>query len=288
MRALLVASLAALSVVSSVQAEDGKLLLSGSTTLIPIVSNAIETFTNQYQTWDRFDPALPSRPIVIETTGGGSGQGVRSVLDNIADAGMVSRDLRPQEIEALGAHQAVRVGVDAVAIAARQDNPLHGIRESLGMDELQSLFSGAIRSYRDFDPELPDREVVLLVRDSSAGSAVMVQEQILGETPVSDKALQMSSQGALLRTLQGNPYSFAYISVGLINANADLKAFAVEGVAPTDANLAEGVYGLSRPMLIVYRDGDNAYLDAFMRYMVSPEGQGIVADLGYIPVSSGQ
>ena len=288
MRLLFAASLFSFSFASTAIADDGKLFLSGSTTLIPIVSNAAEAFTNQYQTWDQFDPSLPAQDIVIETSGGGSGQGVRAVMDNVADAGMVSRELRPQEIEALGDHQAVRVGIDAVAIAAHQDNPLHTQHDNLDTDTLKALFSGEINRYQQLDGNLPDQEVVLLVRDSSAGSAVMIQRQILGDTPVSNNALQMSSQGQLLRTLMGNAYTFAYISAGLVNANDELKAFAVNGVAPTQANVVSGDYTLARPMLIVYRDSDDVYLAAFMRYLLSSEGQKVVTDLGYIPVKADQ
>lgn len=288
MRLLFAASVLTFSFASSAIADDGKLFLSGSTTLIPIVSNAAEAFTNKYQTWDQFDSSLPAKTIVIETTGGGSGQGVRAVLDNVADAGMVARELRPQEIEAMGNHQSVRVGIDAVAIAARHDNPLHNVHDNLDTDTLKSLFSGEINRYQQLDSTMPDQEVVLLVRDSSAGSAVMIQRQILDETPVSDRALQMSSQGQLLRTLLGNAYTFAYISAGLVNANEELKAFAINGVAPTQANVVSGDYTLARPLLIVYRDTDNAYLAAFMNYLLSTDGQKIVTDLGYIPVKADQ
>lgn len=288
MRLLIAASLISISFASTASASDGKLFLSGSTTLIPIVSNAAEAFTTKYKTWDKFDPTLPAQAIVIETSGGGSGQGVRAVMDNVADAGMVSRDLKSKEIEALGDYQSVKVGVDAVAIAAHQNNPLHQQTSDLDTATLKSLFSGEINRYQQFDASLPDQEVVLLVRDSSAGSAVMIQEQILGDTPISNKALQMSSQGQLVRTLVGNHYAFAYISAGLVNANEEIKAFAVDGVAPTQSNVVNGDYTLARPLLIIYRDENNAYMAAFMQYLLSTEGQKVVTDLGYIPVKADQ
>lgn len=288
MKSLFVAGLVSLSLVSTAAASESRLFLSGSTTLIPIVSNVAESFTQTFRTWDQFDPSLPADPIIIETSGGGSGQGVRAVLDGVADAGMVARELRPQEVDAMGPHQAVRVGIDAVAIAARQDNPLFSLRDDLDTETLSGIFSGEIGRYQQFDPALTDRELVLLVRDSSAGSAVMIQRQILGETAVSDRALQMSSQGQLLRTLLGNRFTFAYISAGLVNANDQLKAFSLNGIAPTQRNVVSGDYSLARPLLVVFQNVDNPQLNAFMRYMLSSEGQKIVADLGFIPVAEDQ
>lgn len=283
MRRLLAASLA-LTLAGTAGADSGRLYLSGSTTLIPIVSNAANAFMDTYETWDQYDPELPDHPILIETSGGGSGQGVRAVLDTVADAGMVSRELRAEEVERLGEHSAVRVGIDAVAVAAHRDNPLHTVRSDLSRDELRDIFSGKTTTYSDFDSELPEREVVLLVRDASAGSAVMIQRQILGETDISPGALQMSSQGQLLRHLAGNSNAFAYISAGLVNANEELVAFAIDGVAPDNARVVSGEYSLARPMYVVHRNNGNPYLDAFLEYLLGAEGQAVVADQGYIPV----
>lgn len=268
----------------NVAADDGRLLLSGSTTLVPIVSNAANAFMDQYQTWDQVDSSLPPHPVRIETTGGGSGGGVRSVLDDVADIGMVSRDLRAEEMERLGDHRAVRVGVDAVALAAHADNPLHEVRSDLSREEIAAIMSGRIDRYSEFDGSLPDQEIVLLVRDASAGSAVMIQRQILGDEPVSPGALQMSSQGQLVRTLTGNPAAFAYISLGLVNARDELSAFAVDGVEASQENVLSGDYTLARPMLLVMRGEGSPYAQAFVDYILDA-GQEIVIDQGYIPVT---
>lgn len=282
----LIAALAALTAGPAL-ADSGRLLITGSTTLIPIVSNAANQFTDTYGTWDKAASGLPAETITIETSGGGSGQGVRSVLDDVADIGMVSREIKDSETERLGTHETILVGVDAVAIAAHKDNPIHTKRSNLSTEELAAIFSGKYRRYSDYDQSLPDEEIVLLVRDASAGSAVMIQEQILNDVPVSQHALQMSSQGQLVRTLESNPYAFAYISLGLVNANDNLKAFAIGGVEPSDANVIGGSYTLSRPMLLVTRKADDPRVAAFTGYLLGEAGQAIVMDQGYIAASAG-
>jgi len=244
------------------------------------MSNAANQFIETYKTWDKVDPALPRQPIVIETSGGGSGQGVRAVLDNVADLGMVSRKLRATEIEQLGEHLAILVGMDAIAIAARRDNPILKTRSTLSAAELADIFAGKYRRYRDFDPSMPNKEIVLLVRDAGGGAAVIVQEQILGDRRVSPHALQMASMGQLLRTLEGNRYAFAYISLGLVNAN--LKAVAIDGVEPSDANVLDGSYTMARPMLLLTRKMNDPRIKAFINYLLSPPGQALVRDKGFI------
>lgn len=277
-------TLASFAIAAPVAVHAENLYLSGSTTLIPIVSNAADAFMNEYETWDAFDDSLPNERIVIETSGGGSGQGVRSVLDGVASAGMVARELSDDEKDRLGDHEAVRVGIDAVAIAAHQASPLHTVRDHFSGEELADIFSGEIATFSQFDSELPETDIVLLVRDSSAGSAVMIQNQILENRPVSPNALQMNSQGQLVRTLEGNTNAFAYISLGLVNASDELTAFAIGDVEASSANVVSGDYTLARPMYIVHQ-GDSAYMDAFMEYLLGPNGQSIVEDHGYISVA---
>ncbi len=269
---------------SASASDDRAIFITGSTTLIPIVSNAANVFMDRYPTWRDYNPEWPERPVLIELSGGGSGQGVRAVLDGAAHAGMVSRELRDAELERLGEHEAVLVGIDAVAIAAHRDNPLHGHYTNFSTAELARIFSGEVGRYSALGNGLPDREIVLLVRDASAGSAVMIQNRILGDTPVSSRALQMNSQGQLVRTLTDNTSSFAYISLGLVNAREDLKAFAIDGVEASDANVVNGSYDLSRPMYVVTQATDNRYLRAFLDFLLDDEGQAIVVDQGYIPV----
>lgn len=265
-------------------AEDRNILLSGSTTLVPIISNAANRFMDQHPTWRSVHPDFPDSPVSIEISAGGSGQGVRSVLDDVAHAGMVSRELRDSELERLGDHELVLVGIDAVAVAAHRDNPLFESRSDLSRGELEQIFSGEAATYARLDGDLPDREIVLLVRDASAGSAVMIQRQVLGETPVSPRALQMNSQGQLVRNLMDNPLTFAYISLGLVNANDSLKAFSIDGIEPSHANVVSGAYELARPMYLVTREIDNPYLQSFLEFLLSSEGQEIVREQGYIPV----
>ncbi|MBM3544103.1 MAG: hypothetical protein FJX44_06320 [Alphaproteobacteria bacterium] len=207
-----------------VLAQSDELRVGGSTTLVPSVVNAASTFMETYETWDQAGTSLPAQQTIIYVTGGGSGFGVKSATNGIVDIGMVSRDLKDKEKDALGKYEAVLVGKDAVAIATKTNNPLAKLRKDLSTDEVRKLFSGTYKTYKDFDPSLPDQEIVLLVRDASAGSAEIFQDKIMGETQVSPGALQMPSQGALVKKLESNPNALVYMSSGLANDNANIHS----------------------------------------------------------------
>ena len=264
---------------------DAAIRAGGSTTLLPIMANCSSEFMEKYQTWDRLDAALPKSNTTVFVTGGGSGFGVKSLLSGVIDIGMVSRDLKDQEKKLLGAHESFVVGRDAVAIAVNTRNPLAGRKKPFTAAELAAIFSGEIKSYQELDRSLPAKPVVLLTRDSGAGSTEIFQEKILGEKKFSPKALQLPSQGTLLEKLQTNSNAIAYISSGLALHSKNLKAFALENSEPTDDNVTKGVYPLARPLLMVVKGEAAPGVRHFVSYVLS-SCQKIVVAHGYVPSRS--
>lgn len=283
-RGVLAAALSALVLsATSARADDGVVRLGGSTTLVPAIANAAITFMDRYPNWSKFDAGLPNKTTVVYVTGGGSGFGVKATISDTVEIGMVSRDLKPEEEKAIGQPKTWLVGKDAVAIAATADNPLVKARKSLSSDDVRRIFSGEVKTYRDFDPSLPAQEIVLLVRDASAGSAEILQDRIMGKTPVSPHALQMPSQGALMKKLESNANAIAYISSGVAGESEKLRTFALEGVEPSNAKVVAGEYKLARPLLLISKGEPTPLAKAFVDYMLGA-GQASISAQGYVPV----
>ncbi len=91
----------------------------------------------------------------------------------------------------------------------------------------------------------------------------------MGEKKISPKALQLPSQGALLEKLQSNNNAIAYISSGLALNSNHLKAFALDNVEPTDANITDGTYQLARPLLMVVKGAPAPTLRHFIDYALN-------------------
>ena len=120
--------------------------------------------------------------------------------------------------------------------------------------QLAAIFSGEIKTYSGIAPSLPATPIVLIVRDSGAGAAEVVQETVMGGRQISQDALQLPSQGALLKKLETNKSAIGYISSGLIAGSDKLHPFPFEGVVPTDQNILRGDYTLARPLLLVVKE----------------------------------
>ena len=280
---VITAAAALLFVMPAARAADGTLRVGGSTTLVFAVANAAVTFMDRFKTWKQADPALPDVQPVIYVTGGGSGFGIKAAADGTLDIGMSSRNINDNEKKALGAYRSDLVGKDALAFAVQVNNPLAKVRRNLTSEDVRRIFSGQYRTYRDIDTSLPAQEIVLLVRDPGSGVAELLQQEVLGKLQVSPNALQMPSQGALLKKLESNPNAFSYVSAGLA-AELRLVIFSFEGMEPSHANIVNGTYKLARPLqLIVKGETPSPYAKRFVDYMLD-EGQAAIAALGFVPL----
>src|SRR5918993_5362410 len=83
--------------ISSAYAQENSIRVGGSTTALPIVSSCAAQFMDKYPTWDKADASLPKEQPVVYVTGGGSGFGVKGLMNGTIDVGMVSRDLKDSE-----------------------------------------------------------------------------------------------------------------------------------------------------------------------------------------------
>ena len=93
-----------------------------------------------------------------------------------------------------------------------------------------------------------------------------------------------NNTSVMLTTVAGDEYAIGYVSLGSLNDS--VKALKIDGAEATADNIENGSYKVSRPFNIaIKKDLDNEVAKDFMAYIMSTEGQKVVADEKYIPVS---
>lgn len=280
----LFAALAGSSGAQEAKAFDGIIRMGGSTTLLPVIADAATQFMEKYKTWNKVDPKLPSVPVIIYVTGGGSGFGVRSVLDGTNQIGMSSRDIEDKEKAQLGRHQEILISKDCIAFAVNKKNPLAKLN-NLTREEVARIFSGEVKTFHDLDASMPRKPILVQMRDAAGGSTEIMQHYILKERTFTPSAVQVPSQGVNLKKLETNANAISYISSVIAMDNPQIKVFKFEGVAPTNENVINGKYRLTRPLLLLVKGTPDAAVQKFLDYMLN-EGQQVVIDHGYVPVKT--
>ncbi len=90
------------------------------------------------------------------------------------------------------------------------------------------------------------------------------------------------STSVVLTTVAGNKNSIGYVSLGSLNDT--VKTVKVDGVDATVENIKGGSYAVSRPFLVVTNDKLTDVSKDFIKFILSKQGQDIIAEEGYITI----
>lgn len=98
------------------------------------------------------------------------------------------------------------------------------------------------------------------------------------------EAIVQNGTNAVMTTVAGNEYSIGYISLGSLNNT--VKAVKVNGVEATAENILNNSYEVARPFNLAYKGDLSPLAKDFLDFILSSEGQDIVAKEGYVQVDT--
>ncbi|HIU19229.1 MAG TPA: substrate-binding domain-containing protein [Candidatus Limiplasma stercoravium] len=96
------------------------------------------------------------------------------------------------------------------------------------------------------------------------------------------EAIITNNTNVMMTTVAGNPAAIGYTSLGVLNDT--VKALRVNGVEPSVENIQAGLYEVARPFNIATTGEPSKVAADFIAYILSAQGQAVIADNGYIPV----
>ncbi len=263
-----------------------QMTFNGSSTLAPVISAIATDFIEANTTWDKVDASFPDKNISIYVSAGGSGAGVKSVIEGTSDFGMLARGVKDEEKEKIGDMKEFVLGIDALTISINPENPLVKLKDSLSTEEIMKIFSGEYKYWDDLDDSLEHKEIVVVIRDLGGGAHEVFQKSIMGDVQVREDAIQSPSMGALVTKIIENKDAIGYASFGMVNQNVGkLIPLKVDEIEPTEENIVNGSYKVSRPLIVVKRGELTSEQKAFMDFVLSDKGSEIIAKMGFVPTN---
>ena len=245
----------------------------GSSSLAPIISSIGKSFM------------ASNEKISISVSASGSGAGVKSILDNKANFGMISRKIKDDEKSKMSNYKEFLVISDALTISVNAKNPIAKIKDNLDSGTIKKIFSGEYKHWSDIDSSLPQKEISVIVRDSNSGAYEVFQNSIMKESKISSNAIQTSSMEELYKKISENENAIGYASYGVYNKNKDkLFAFKVDGEEASKENILSGKYKIQRPLMLIKNSNISDDENAFVNYILSDAGKKVIEENGYIPV----
>lgn len=241
----------------------GTIKISGGTAHIPVMKEAAKRVMQL------------NGNIQISIAGGGSGVGIKQVGEGLVNIGNSGRKAKDEEVEKYGLKM-FKWAIDGVAIVV---NPENTVKE-LTKQQLKDIFSGKIANWKSLAGA--DRPINVYTRDESSGTREVFWKKAIDQGEIIPQANVVVSNGAMKSAIANDPYSIGYVSVGHIDKS--VAPVALDGIIPTIETVKSGSYTVSRGLYSNTKGEPDQLTKLFIDYLLSPEGQKIVSENGFIPV----
>jgi len=256
----------------------------GSDTLVNIALAWAETYRE-------VEPAVS-----VAVTGGGSGTGIAALINGTVDIANASRAMKDKEIEEAQANGIEPmehvVAIDALAIITNLENPV----SELTIDQLSDMYTGRITNWKDVGGN--DAPVILISRETNSGTHVYFLEEVVrrGEKENEDifapQTLLMPSSVGITSEVRRNPNAIGYDGLGYVDPEHEKVISIASGdgqeyIPPTVETASAGIYPLARNLFMYTAGEPSGALADYLSWILSQEGQDIVAQLGFVPLVEG-
>ncbi len=265
---MIIAIVSSLSIGFS-QTKGSKVVIKGSTTVLPIAQKALEAF-------------YAKTKIVISLSGTGSGDGIKSIIDGSCDIANSSREMKKGEWDLAKAKgekiKEVAIAYDMIVPVVHPSNPV----SKLTIDQLKAIYVGEITNWSQVGGK--NEKIVVISRDSSSGTFEVWESKVMKKAEVRKDALLQASNGAVLSVVANNKRAIGYLGYGYLDKS--VKAIVVNNVKPTIPNGKSGAYPIARKLYMYVNESKlKPEAKKYIDFILSKEGQKIVKEAGFIPLT---
>lgn len=246
--------------------------IKGSETVLPLTQKAAEVYMNS------------NKEASITVTGGGSGVGIASLMEGTTDIAQASRSMKfdeKQKLQDAGKEvKEVVIAYDAMAVIVHPANKV----SQLTREQIEGIFTGKIKNWKELGGD--DMEIIPYARETSSGTYEFFKESVLQNKNHMTGIMSMPANGAIIQSVGQTNGAIAYVGLAYLNSN--VKALQVsydQGktfVAPSFENAKNKTYPIVRPLFYYYLGASENKVKSFVDFVLSPEGQDIVKEVGYV------
>lgn len=243
-----------------------KLVITGSSTMAPLVA----------EIGKRFETRHPD--VRVDVQSGGSSRGIADVIKEIADIGMASRALKPQEQHLHGSV----IAHDGITMILHTSNPVQELTD----DQIRSIYTGGITNWN----QVGGTEAPITVVNKAEGRSTL--ELFLDNFQLSNRDIHPhviigdNEQG--IKTVAGNPHAIGYVSIGTAQYDAThgipIKLLPLQHIQATIETVREGTFPLSRPLTLVTKASPTGPIKTFIDFAQSSQVHDLILKQYFVPL----
>lgn len=245
----------------------GKLIITGSSTIAPLVSEIAKRFEAQHS------------DVRIDVQMGGSSRGISDVREGISDIGMASRSLKENEEELF----AFPIAFDGITIIVHKDNPVTDLTD----EQIISIYTGKITNWI----EVGGNNAPITVVNKAEGRATL--ELFLEHFRLKNSEIKPhviigdNEQG--VKTVAGNHNAIGYVSIGTAEYDSSIgvpiKLLPLNGISASIENIRNGTFPIYRPLNLITKSPPEGLIKAFIEYAGSNEVADIIEGQYFVTLS---
>lgn len=256
---------------SSVYAEESKIVMDGSTTVGPIAKAFAEYYMSR-------NPGVN-----ITVSESGSGNGAKGIVNGTCDIGNMSRFMKDTEFKAALEKGVIPfphvVAMDGVAMIVHPSNSL----KALTVAQVRDIYMGKITNWKQLGGA--NREIVVISRDTNSGTYETFETKVMSGERMAAGVEYVGSNGAVRQRVQSTPAAVGYVGLGFVDRT--VKALEINKIYPDVATVRAGTYPIAR-QLYMFTPGPpvlGSHVHAFVTIHLTKKGQEMVESIGFVPVT---
>ncbi len=223
--------------------------------------------------------------VSIQVTGGGSGTGISALINGSTDIANSSRPMKKTEMEKLKQRYntlgvEIPCAKDGITVYVHASNPVN----ELTLKQISDIFAGRVTNWKQVGGA--DADIKLYGRENSSGTYVFFKDNVV-KTDYAASCQTLPGTAAVVNAVKkdklGIGYGGAAYAEGVkhVKVKKDAKSPAYE---PTPENVKKNLYPISRYLYMYTRNKPTGSMKAFIDWILGPEGQKMVTEVGYFPV----
>ena len=208
----------------------------------------------------------------------GSGAGIEAASNGSADIGLSSRALKDEETAS--GLVGTTVALDGIAVIVNAGSKV----ADLTVEQIAKIFTGEITDWSEVGGDAGT--ISCVGREAGSGTRDGF-ESITGTKDTCVLAQELTSTGAVIEAVAGNPNAIGYASLSAVEGKDTVKAVTVGGVVCSEDTVLDGSYAIQRPFLLVTKDGAalSAQAQAFFDFATSADASDLIRAAGAVPVA---
>ncbi|MBK7631377.1 MAG: phosphate ABC transporter substrate-binding protein [Ignavibacteriales bacterium] len=248
--------------------EKKEIKIVGSDTMLELTLNLAEQFMKEN----------PGISIIV--SGGGTAIGIKALINNGSDICTASRNLKPEEAKNLAEYYGslglvFLIAKDALSIYLNPNNPV----KNLTLNQLKDIYTGKVKNWKVFGGK--DTTINVVTRNPNSGTYLYLKDHILDGDNYTDNSIVKSTTKEVIRFVEESENAIGYGGMGYVGKIIDAE---IEGIDPSENNIRNDTYPIIRYLHFFTSKTPDGTVKKFIDWVLSPSGQNIVRQSGFIPL----